>query len=221
MNEIYVKESAVPATVDFSMSEIWSSSWGKVNGFKGACWLAMLLYIVISFLTSVPLGAIITFAFGDQSVFGGLLTLFISSVVSVCLFTGFQLFSVNYLRGLPIKPQMILSTFPIWYKLLGALILYYVLGFIGIILLIIPGVYLWVAWLFTFLLIADKKMGVWEAMEFSRKAVTKHWFKYFFTTFFTGIAVGLSACLFFIPLIWTLPWGVNVFASLYRKALNE
>jgi hypothetical protein len=42
---------------------------------------------------------------------------------------------------------------------------------LGLVCLIIPGVYLTVAWSFTYLVIVDQKLDFWSAMERSRKAV--------------------------------------------------
>ncbi|HUC83971.1 MAG TPA: hypothetical protein VL970_02175, partial [Candidatus Acidoferrales bacterium] len=44
-------------------------------------------------------------------------------------------------------------------------------------LLILPGIYLFVAWMFTLPIVVDKQIDFWSAMELSRKIVTRHWFK--------------------------------------------
>ena len=50
---------------------------------------------------------------------------------------------------------------------------------LGFLCLILPGIYLWVAWIFTLPLIMDKRLDFWSAMELSRKMVTRHWWKLF------------------------------------------
>ncbi|HUD83796.1 MAG TPA: hypothetical protein VMQ67_09850, partial [Candidatus Saccharimonadales bacterium] len=52
------------------------------------------------------------------------------------------------------------------------------LTWLGFLCLILPGIYLLVAWLFTLPLVIDKGLDFWSAMELSRKAVTKHWWKF-------------------------------------------
>ncbi len=49
---------------------------------------------------------------------------------------------------------------------------------LGFLCLILPGIYLLVAWLFTLPLVIDKGLDFWSAMELSRKMVTKHWWKF-------------------------------------------
>ena len=45
--------------------------------------------------------------------------------------------------------------------------------------LVIPGVYLFVAWLFSVPLVADRGLEFWSAMELSRRTVTRVWFQVF------------------------------------------
>jgi hypothetical protein len=60
-------------------------------------------------------------------------------------------------------------------------------GLVGIILTeiatvcccVVPGIYLQIAWLFSLPLVADRGLGFWEALEASRRAATRHWFKLF------------------------------------------
>ena len=80
-----------------------------------------------------------------------------------------------------------------------------VLGFIGFLCCILPGIYLMVAWMFTFPLILDKQLGFWEAMEVSRKVVTHHWWTIFgllIVNFFLNLAGSLVCC---IGVLVTMP----------------
>lgn len=54
------------------------------------------------------------------------------------------------------------------------------LTMLGYVLLIIPGIYLSVAYLMSYSLMIDRNIGVWQALEASRKAITRHWFKILF-----------------------------------------
>ncbi len=52
------------------------------------------------------------------------------------------------------------------------------LTWVGFLCLVLPGIYLVVAWMFALPLVVDKQLDFWAAMELSRKVVTKHWFKF-------------------------------------------
>lgn len=79
---------------------------------------------------------------------------------------------------------------------------------LGFLCLILPGIYLWVAWVFALSLIVDKKMEFWPAMELSRRVVTKHWWK-FFAFFLVAVLFSFAGLLmlivgFFVltPIAW-------------------
>jgi uncharacterized membrane protein len=80
-------------------------------------------------------------------------------------------------------------------RLFGQLILVSVvsgiLSALGMILFILPGIYLAVGYIFAsqIVLFYDPKTEFWEAMEFSRKLVTKNWWSFFGL----GIVAGLIA----------------------------
>ena len=71
------------------------------------------------------------------------------------------------------------------------------LAMIGFLLLIIPGIYLVIAWQFTLALVIDKKIDFWPAMELSRKVVSRHWWVFFRLLIVNGLIaiLGLVCCL--------------------------
>ncbi len=50
---------------------------------------------------------------------------------------------------------------------------------IGLVLLVLPGIYLAVAYLFAYMLVVDRRLSFWDAMETSRKIANKNWFTLF------------------------------------------
>jgi len=76
---------------------------------------------------------------------------------------------------------------------------------VGLLLLILPGIYLLVAWfLFTPLLVMDKRLEFWPAMELSRKVVTRHWWQFF----------GLLLLQLLVLLGGLIALGIGVFIAL-------
>jgi uncharacterized membrane protein len=72
---------------------------------------------------------------------------------------------------------------------------------LGFICLILPGIYLFVAWKFTLPLVIDKGLDFWPAMGSSRKIIGRHWWKFF----------GFMIVLALIDLAGILVCGVGVF----------
>jgi serine/threonine protein kinase/tetratricopeptide (TPR) repeat protein len=67
---------------------------------------------------------------------------------------------------------------------------------LGFVCLILPGVYLFVAWIFVFPLIVDRRLDFWPAMRLSRQVIKKHWWKIFGLLAVLGLInlAGIAAC---------------------------
>ena len=61
----------------------------------------------------------------------------------------------------------------------GAIPIGIAFAIVGFIVALIPAIYLSVGWMFTLVLIIDRRMEFWPAMELSRKTVGKHWWAVF------------------------------------------
>ena len=84
----------------------------------------------------------------------------------------------------------------------------------------LPGIYLAVSYVFTQVLIVDKKLGFWEAMETSRKVITRQWWRVFglillgIPFFILGVAaVGVGVFV-------ALPLVTGAFAYAYEDLCN-
>lgn len=94
-------------------------------------------------------------------------------------------------------------------------ILIFVFVTIGMILLIIPGIYLAFAYFFVTPLILDRKIDFWQAMEASRKIVTKKWFSFFGFGLVLGLINLGGAILSGLGLLVTIPLSVCSVAAAY------
>ena len=75
----------------------------------------------------------------------------------------------------------------------------------GTFLLIIPGIYLAVSYLFALLFVIEYRLNVWAALEASRKIISKKWFS-FFGFVLTLAYINLAGFLFLsLGLLFTIP----------------
>jgi hypothetical protein len=81
------------------------------------------------------------------------------------------------------------------------------LSMLGYCFCILPGLYLNVAWTFGIPLVIDRGMGFWDAMEFSRKVVSKHWFLMFAFLLVIGLIAGCGVIACCIGIFVTIPIG--------------
>ena len=88
------------------------------------------------------------------------------------------------------------------------------LTMLGLVLCILPGIYLAVAWVFAVPLVMDKRMDFWPAMELSRKVVNKHWWAVFGLLLISilVILVGVLACCVGVFVAQPLVYGAIAYA---------
>jgi hypothetical protein len=92
---------------------------------------------------------------------------------------------------------------------------------VGFVLCYLPGIYLSIAWMFAWNLLADKRGNFWECLEMSRQAVTAHWGWAFLLTIVAQIIAnaGLIAC--FVGVLATMPLYGLMLAVAYRRLFAE
>ena len=87
---------------------------------------------------------------------------------------------------------------------------------LGLIVCILPGIYLGVGYVFAIPLVIDKKMDFWPAMELSRQVVHKHWW----STFALVIVLALVAFAGFlvcgVGALITIPLASAAFLYVYE-----
>jgi len=90
-------------------------------------------------------------------------------------------------------------------QLMIAGVLIQVFAGVGILLLIIPGIYLAVAYSMVVPLIVLGKLEFWPAMEVSRKVISRNWWMFFLFGIVTGILASLGIIALIIGILITLP----------------
>jgi hypothetical protein len=103
---------------------------------------------------------------------------------------------------------------------LGGLIMS-ILTALGVILCVVPGVYLAVAWAFALPLIIEKNLDFWPAMEVSRKVISRHWWQLFllFVMGFLLMLLGLCAC--FVGVYVASPVFMGAVAYAYEDIFGK
>jgi uncharacterized membrane protein len=88
-----------------------------------------------------------------------------------------------------------------------------VLTAIGLVVLILPGIYLMVAYLFSSLMVLFGGFEFWQSLEYSRKLIQVQWVKFLLFGIFALVLNLVGALLFLVGLAVTLP--VTCFAIYY------
>jgi hypothetical protein len=94
---------------------------------------------------------------------------------------------------------------------------FYTLGFMC---LILPGIYMVVAYSFTYIVAVDKGLGFWEAMEASRKTATRQWWR-LLGLLLLGIPFILLGCAALgVGVLVAMPLVTGAFVYAYEDLFN-
>ncbi len=123
---------------------------------------------------------------------------------------GLYYYVAKKVRGEPAEIGDAFSGFSACFgQLVLATLVVMVLTCIGFVCLILPGIYLAVCWIFTYVLVRDKGLPFWDAMELGRQVITRQWFRVFGLL----LLVGLMALV-----ILAVPIGLIIAAAVTAKA---
>jgi hypothetical protein len=170
-----------------------------------------------SLVGATALVYVISFAFGQSSelVLGQVGGSLLSLVVSVVFLAGLQFYFLKKIRGQPASLGDAFAGFRIapLPLLLGGLA-GFVLIACGLFLLILPGIYLAVAYNFAWLLIVDRRLGFWTALEVSRRIVTPQWWRLLGLLLLGAVFALLGLIAFLVGVLVALPlvYGAIVYA---------
>ena len=146
----------------------WKMYKEHIGGFVGFSLIVCFVYISNYFLS--------TFL---SIRFGPIVSLLYSVVITglfAALSAGYGIVVFRLLSGQQFEFADFFKGFNYFLPLFLAGLAAGFLVFIGSVLLIIPGIYLAVSYMFVTFLIIDYRMEFWQAMETSRKIITKNWF---------------------------------------------
>ena len=191
----------------------------KHQGAKLTFLQAIMVYVLCYFVLDLVFSYLITALASPAS--NGFLMENLRGIILGLLFApmgyGIGLIGIRKSAGLEIDYNMIVEPYRYFLPLLALATLASLITLVGLALLILPGIYFALSYSFAPYLLMTKKMGVWESMETSRKAVTKNLWRFFGLSLILGIVNIVGALLFLIPLFWLIPISVIAFGEVYNR----
>lgn len=203
---------------ELSIRGVFSDAWGLLSGVKLTFWLAFIAYLAVIMGISFVVGLLsgLLGSAGTSQLILGIATQVIITIIGFPLMAGIILMGINRSVGKEISVGMIFNNWGHTLTLVLSYIIMMIMIGIGFVLLVIPGIYLLVAYTMAVPLIVEKGLGPWEALEASRQAISKRWFSVFGIFFCIMVVMIISAIPLGIGMIWTLPLSTLVLAVMYR-----
>jgi len=203
---------------DFEIIPLLREAFSRTYGVKWNFMGAIIIYVIIALIA----GAILEVIFpADIAEYNKQISSFLTVPFTLPIMIGITMLGIKQARGNSLDIPSVLNYFPYLLPILLSYIAMTIMLFIGFMLLILPGIYLAVSYSFTYALVVDKGLGVWEAMELSRKTVTQQWLKFFGLALLCGLIIMISVIPFGIGLIWSIPTLYISYGLLYHHLFDD
>lgn len=215
-------EEALSRGYDFSIGNLLGEAWRNTSGIKWPVIAGFLAFYALMFVGAFVLAFLLAAAgliTRDSMIAGPLGQMLISLVagaLSYPFFAGILMIGIRRAAQQPVGAGMVFGYFGRTLALAVTGLLITLLVYLGSLLLILPGIYLAIAYLLAMALVVERGLSPWQAMEASRKAITQHWFKVFGLLLLLSLILLVSALPLGLGLIWTLPLSVAAIGVLYR-----
>ncbi|MEZ4282195.1 MAG: hypothetical protein R3F21_21540 [Myxococcota bacterium] len=208
-------ERGIAGDWDFSIGAILREAWQKTAGAKLTINLALFVFAAIAGIV-MALTVILPQDIEAPDWREQIAQQLISALLIPPVTLGLYVIGIRRAVDAPISAGMIIGQYRRIVPLFVLQILSTILILLGFVLLILPGIYLAVGYGLSMPLVADKGLGPWQALEASRRAVGKHWFK----VLGLGLAIAginlLAVLTLGIGFFWTAPMSVIAYGILYR-----
>ena len=213
-------ERGLAGDYEFVIGDVLREAWARTDGSKAPFAIAFLMYLVVYIGASFVVGLVT--AIFDRVGFEvfDVLDQLIPVVIGMPMAVGMAMFGVRRSANVESSPMIVLSYFHLWLPIFALTLLMYIVVAIGLVLLVLPGLYLAVSYMLALPLLIDKQLEPWAALETSRKALTNQWLNFFGISLVLGLINFATIFTLGIGLIWTLPMTYIALGILYRKVFG-
>ena len=205
--------------VAWRISDVLKTAKDKQVGFKARYFMAFVAYMAISVV--IELTREWVFGSSDDGSVTAVVAEAVIALLMMPLGVGLGLLGIRRASGRDTPVRTLWEPYTMAVPLLIMFILMGVLIVGGLLLLILPGIYLAIAYSFAPYLIIEKGLGVWESLETSRKAITQYWWRYFGLMLVSGLLVIAGIIPLFIGLIWVLPLITIAAGEVFVETFND
>ena len=186
---------------DWQIGQVLKTATEKQVGFKWSYMAPFLIYLIITSVIAVLQDATV----GTGEGVAASLTQVIVNILVYPLGIGLGLLGIRRAAGKDTPLSTLWEPYSQFIPLVVMLVLMGLLIVGGFFLLVLPGIYIAVAYSFAPYLMIEKNMGVWEALETSRKAITTCWWRYFGLLLIAVLLFIVGTIPLLIGLVWVLP----------------
>ncbi len=207
-------EQTLAGGADLDVMDTIREAWGCTQGIKGTVVGGLLLIYGVVLVVSAILGA--TFGFENPGAMAeAVLQIVLVSIVYPFM-AGVFMLGLRRSVGLPVDFKEQFSFYGMMAPIVAVGLLQSVLTSLGLMLLILPGLYLAVALSLAIPLKVEKDLGIVDCLATSLRLVNRKFLQVMLLGLASSalITIGILSV---IGWIWTIPWSVMIYSITYRQ----
>lgn len=137
------------------------------------------------------------------------------------LYSGFFLAANKISRGEEVLYSDFFTGFQYYVPVVAVWLVGQILAGFGLLLLVVPGIYLMVGYMFAVLMTLFGGFDFWNALESSRKIIHVRWWKFCLLAILLVVLNIIGALLFMVGLMVTLPLTFYIIYCLFEEVTQE
>ncbi len=200
----------------FSIKEAYGFGWQTVMANKGFFAGAILLMMLAQYVPSAISEVLKKSSPGLSAVFS-----ILSTVISIITSIGLIKIALLFCDGQKAQVKELFSNWHLFWRFLGASILVCLAVAGGMLLLIIPGIILWIRLQFYAYLLVDKETRVLESLNKSFTMTKGHAWQLFLFGLMGGLINLAGLLCLVVGLLFTIPATTIAAAFVYRKFASD
>jgi hypothetical protein len=215
------RQRTASSNTDFAISSILRETWEKLPGVKRDVWGAVAIIVLLNLI----LGTVIHSLPATKTTAGliglslvGVIAFFLNSL----LLSGLGYLGLCQARGKEGGWDTVFVCFTPMnlVKLLLLFVMQPIVIALGLLCLVVPGIYLMVTLSFSPLLVLDKGMLPWEAMLDSRRESHANCLNILLIYLIAKVALYAAAIFLLLGLFWMLPFVFVLYGIVYRRLFD-
>ncbi|MBW1636432.1 MAG: hypothetical protein JRC87_00455 [Deltaproteobacteria bacterium] len=204
-----------------SVTAVIKDTWQQTKGAKASIWAAIaFIYLLVLLMEAAVSFFIPSCGLTRMAVSGYGICSVVQLVISMVFFiltAGLLYIGMEKVAGEPVSWRLIFRGGPFAGQIILAVLLQALFIGIGLIFLVVPGIYLAVCYSLTLPLIVGRELSAREAMKVSRKVIHKVWWRAFGLFGLMALVHFISFIVFGLGLIWTVPMFIILHGVLYHR----
>lgn len=199
-------DNTLAGNADLDVEGVMREAWDRVSGIKGIVLAGSFTVLLVSFVATAVLNVVLS----PQ------LTQLVVTIAMYPIFAGIFMVGLRQSVGLPVDFSEPFNHFDRIVPIAAVGVLASLATAVGMVFLVLPGLYLGIALSLSIPLVVDKELSIVDALTTSLKLINQKFFTVLVLLVLAGLVL-IAATFTIVGLVWALPWVVMVYAITYRQ----